>query len=90
MPDNTEKAIIGELSDKDYVKIAIKLDDLGITDSIDAIYRTSGRILGYAVDFMKKIGVLSEFVRYLPELEGEVFVEMYKQRPKMYGGNPFD
>jgi hypothetical protein len=90
MPDNTEKAIIGELSDKDYAKIAIKLDDLGITDKIESIYRVSGRLLSYAVDFMKDLGLLSEFVQTLPLLDGEVFVEMYKARPKMYGGNPFD
>ena len=90
MPDNTEKAILGALSDEDYIEIARHLDELGITDEIESIYRVSGRILGYGVDFMKKIGVLSEFVQYLPHLEGEVFVEMYKQRPKMYGGNPFE
>ena len=90
MPDNSKKAILEDLTDEDYIKIARHLDELGITDNINEIYRVSGRILGYGVDFMKKIGVLSEFVRYLPHLESEVFVEMYKQRPKMYGGNPFD
>ena len=90
MPDNTEKAILGELTDEDYVKIAVKLDDLGITDKIESIYRFSGRLLGYAVDFMKELGLLSEFVQHLPLLDGEVFVEMYKARPKMYGGNPFE
>lgn len=90
MPDNTEKAIMKNLSDRDYEKIAAKLDELGITETLDNIYRVSGRILGYAVDFMKDLGLLNEFVLSLPPLDGKMFVEMFKARPKMYGGNPFD
>lgn len=90
MPELTEKDLLENLSDEDFEKIAFQLDKLGITDRIESSYRVSARVLGYAVDFMKKLGVLNEFVLCLPYMESKVFVEMFKQRPKMYGGNPFE
>lgn len=90
MPVNTKEAGLKTLSDADYARLAKELDDLGITDKIDASFRFSSRILGCAVDFMKNIGVLNEFAQSLSGYDKLTFIEMFTNRPKIYGGNPFE
>ena len=92
MPEHTSKieAEVVRLSDKEFELLAIKLDELGFTDKIEDTYKAGQKIFGHAVDFMKKIGVLNEFKDSLDLAEKTFFIMFFSNRPKAYGGNPFD
>ena len=92
MPQHPGEAEIklANMSDEEVETIAVALDKLGIADKIEAIYKVSQQIFSYAIDFMKKIGVLNEFVDTLDPLDEEIFMQIFTLRPKKYGGNPFE
>lgn len=51
---------------------------------------TAGDILSAAADFMKKLGVLEEFMETLNVFVREFFEALFKSRPEHLGGNLFD
>ena len=66
----------------------LKFDEINLVRFIDNSV-TTGSILSDVVDFLKKLGVLDEFVVTLNNFDKEFFIALFESRPKICGGNPF-
>lgn len=92
MPKYSDKTIkrLNNMTEEECKFIVMELDELGVADKINEIFKVSGNLLSSAVDFMKRIGVLDDFTNSLDEDYKEAFVRIFTLRPKYCGGNPFD
>lgn len=84
MPKHTEETKIESM---DLIASLIKA---GVPENFMYNSLTSGRILTDAVDFIKKLGALTEFMRSLKVDDRLFLLSLFKIRPKELGGNPFD
>ncbi|BDI54922.1 MAG: hypothetical protein [Thorarchaeia virus VerdaV2] len=85
MPIDSEEAFIKEFLD--YIK---KQLDIGVSVQYIENTITTGMLFTFAIDFMKRIGVLSEFMNTLKPIEQGFVRGLVKCRPKELGENPFD
>lgn len=86
MPEYTGEAEI-KINTPDLIKTLI---DAGVPKLFMDNSLTSGIILGDAIDFIKKLGALNEFMKTLSVSDGAFLYGLFKIRPKELGGNPFD
>ena len=84
MPKHTEETKIESMN-----SIA-SLIKAGVPENFMYNSITSGRILSDAVDFIKKLGALTEFMESLKVNDRLFLLNLFKIRPKYLGGNPFE
>lgn len=87
MPEHPGKI---EISIKDSEELIQKLIDAGIPEKFMANSISSGMILSLAIDFIKKLGALMEFMKTLSIADGAFLHGLFKIRPKELGDNQFD
>lgn len=82
MPENAGKT--------ENIDVIQKLIDMGVPENYMENAITAGIILGDAIDFIKKLGALSEFTETLPVPYRIFLFALFEIRPKELGGNPFE